>query len=126
MPGDMGGRVRPGDIGALVDPGPKPGLMGVPIDDLLTLPGDMGARVPIGLGTKPGDGMGWFGVVQRWFVGVFLPATTFGFTIFSSCCKLDPGPPPPIVGTGEALDDGGMEAGDDTGVVIPKLEFGLA
>lgn len=60
--------------------------------------------------------------MHRWLVGVFLPATLPGFTILSSCCRLDPGAPPR--GAGEALDDGGMDAGDDTGVVIPRLELG--
>lgn len=68
--------------------------------------------------------MGWVGVVHRWLVGVFRPATTEGFTMFSNCCKLDPGPPLPRVGTGDTLEVGGIEAGDDTGVVMPKLEFG--
>lgn len=67
--------------------------------------------------------MGWVGVVERWLVGVFLPAIPVGFTMFSSCCKLVPGPPP-NAGTGDTLDVGGIEAGEDTGVVIPRLEFG--
>lgn len=51
-------------MGGRTDPGPRPGLIGVPIEGLLTMPGDMGGRVPNGLGTpeepayRPGDGIG--------------------------------------------------------------------
>lgn len=53
-PGDVGGLAypgpKPGDMGGLVV-GPRPGLIGVPIEGLLPIPGDIGALVPIGLGT---------------------------------------------------------------------------
>lgn len=63
----------------------------------MTIPGDIGARGPIGLETPelyiPGEGIDCVGVVQGGFVGVFLPPVapvvpvppTGGFTKFSSC-----------------------------------------
>lgn len=113
-----------GDIGCLI-----PGLIGAAMPAIL-IPGDIGALAPSGLGTpepeyNPGDCKGccWVGVVQRWLVGVLRPATTPGLTIFSNCCKLDAGPP--TTGEGDCDVGGNDDAGDDTGVVIPTLEFGL-
>ena len=67
--------------------------------------------------------MGCVGVVQRCVVGVLRP----GNTMFSSCCRLLAAPPTPTptsVGAGDTLDEGGMPAGEDTGVATPTVELG--
>ncbi|MPC73280.1 hypothetical protein E2C01_067603 [Portunus trituberculatus] len=44
--------------------------------------------------------------------------------MFSSCCRLVAWPPP-SAGAGDALDEGGKAAGEDTGVATPRVELGL-
>jgi len=107
-----------------------PGLIGAAILGRFVIPGDMGGLIPSGLGTpdpeyKPGDCKGCccVGVVHLWPVGVLRPATPPGLTIFSNCCKLEPGPP--TTGEGDWDVGGKDDAGEETGVVIPTLELGL-